>query len=495
MLLVIIDDVGNGPIPNFEPNGANQIKATMPHLETLMSNGLSLDNVWVSPSCSPTRAGILTGMHGHKTGVLDPGTSSNISEDAYTIFDAIKEQSEIDYASAVIGKWHLGNAGGGMNANLDAPYAFGMDYFAGLLGGGVTDYYSWRVIEDGSNNMTTDYATTKFTDLAIDWINDQEQPWFCWLAYTGAHSPYHLPPVEMHTQGALPTDSASIAENTMPYFIAMVESVDFELGRIEDSLAPEVWANTVVIFLGDNGTPGNVINAPYSSNRAKGSVYQGGINVPMVVAGPGIERINERDTALVNGTDLFSTLLAICGGPEASYEDSNSMLPLFEAAGNSIRDCAYIDAGPPNNPANGGIGYAVRDNQFKLLMNQNNGNTGFYDLLADPYEQSNLINADLDQVQSDALSALQSKIAELSLSAAPFPTAFYIEHYPNPVQDILTVETNLEQSRSYDIFDLQGKLLLSSDLQEGHNKIDLSSLSPGLYVFLIDGYQSKIVKR
>jgi len=331
VLLVIIDDVGNGPIPTFEPNGANQVKASMPNLEALIEGGLSFDNLWVNPSCSPTRASILTGKYGFRTGVIEPGNHLSTSE--YTLFQA---------------------------------------------------FYNWSLIEDGVNSNQNVYATRKFTNLAIDWIEQQEQPWFCWLAYTSAHTPLHVPPANTHNQGDLPNDEASIDANPLPYFIAMIENLDFELGRIKDSMTPSEWENTVVIFIGDNGTPRNLLLAPYDSSpgHGKGSCYQSGVNTPMVIAGPGIERANQRENALINGTDLFSTILSICGASADDYEDSRSFDPLFTDPNNAARDCLFSETGVNNNSGN--TGWAIRNEQYKYLLTHN-GQEFFFDLLSDPY--------------------------------------------------------------------------------------------------------------
>jgi len=373
VLLVIADDVGNGAIPTFEPTGGNQVKASMPNLEELIENGLSFDNLWVAPSCSPTRATILTGKYGFKTGVLRPG--DDLANSEYTLFQALDE-SESDYAKALIGKWHL--SPGGPNSDLDQPLQFGLDYFAGIMGGGLQNYYSWNVIEDGVLSATNVYATQKLTDLTIDWIAAQDQPWFCWLAYTTPHSPYHLPPSNTHNQGELPTDSTSIAENTMPYFIAMIENLDYEIGRIKNSMGPDEWANTVVIFIGDNGTPNNMLLPPYGSNQGKGSCFQGGVNTPMVIAGPGIQRANERDDALINSTDLYSTILSICGGPSDDYEDSMNFASLFLSENEPIRDCVFAETDVNDNT--GFASWAIRDGQYKYLVRPN-GQESFFDLI------------------------------------------------------------------------------------------------------------------
>ncbi len=489
VLLVIMDDAGNGPIPSFAPNGPGQVKAIMPNLEELIQNGLSFDNLWVSPSCSPTRATILTGKYGFRTGVLNPSTSNAISSDEFSIFDAINEQSPTDYSTAVIGKWHLGPSGN--NTDLDGPLEFGMDYFAGSLGGALPNYYDWSYIENGEIVNTTEYATTVYTDLAIDWINDQNNPWFCWLAYNTPHAPIHLPPLEMHNQGALPTDEASIQENELTYFIAMIESLDFELGRIKNNLSEEDWENTVVIVIGDNGTKSSLIRQPYNNNQSKGTVFQGGINTPMVVAGPEIARVNERETALVNGTDLYSTILQICGGSSESFEDSRSFTPLFSSTGMEIRNCAYADAGIDDDT--GFEGFAIRDEQYKYAFSQNSGQEFFFDLLDDPFEDNNIINS-LTAPQQNAFDELLNKQLSLTVGIEDVPASLSLYTYPNPISELLFVESKFEEEREFLIVDFQGKVIKKGRLIPGKNEIDLRGLTSGNYILSVPGYASRLIK-
>lgn len=485
VLLIIADDVGNGAIPTFAPNGPNQVKASMPNLEELIENGLSFENLWVAPSCSPTRASILTGKYGFRTGVLKPG--DNLATSEYSLFQAL-EQSESDYATALIGKWHL--SPGGPNSNIDQPYEFGLDYFAGMLGGGVQNYYNWNLVEDGVSSASNVYTTEKLTDLTIDWIEAQEQPWFCWLAYTTPHSPYHLPPSATHTQGDLPTDSTSISENTMPYFIAMIENLDFELGRIKESMTPNEWDNTVVIFIGDNGTPNNVILPPYNSNHGKGSCFQGGVNTPMVIAGPGIERANEREEALINSTDLFSTILSICGGPSDDYEDSKSFSSLLATEDESIRDCVFVETSINDNT--GIASWAIRGERYKYLLRPN-GQESFFDLVEDPYENNNLINS-MSAEQQTVFDELVNKHMNLSTGIDQARNPLFYQ-YPNPVSDVLFIETPLDQELSFMITDLEGKAFLRGNLQSGKNKLSLTDLPVGTYIFVVPGYARRLLKR
>ncbi|WP_261793696.1 sulfatase-like hydrolase/transferase [Psychroserpens burtonensis] len=108
-------------------------------------------------------------------------------------------QTNNKYASALVGKWYL--SGNNSAINLET---FGIDYYAGLIRGEVDDYYQWQLSANGTTNQNTDYITEVFTDLSIDWINQQSKPWFMWLAYNAPHTPFHVPPSSMHNQGNLP---------------------------------------------------------------------------------------------------------------------------------------------------------------------------------------------------------------------------------------------------------------------------------------------------
>ena len=87
---------------------------------------------------------------------------------------------------------------------------------------------------------------SKFTDLAIDRINSQEKPWFLWLAYTAPHTPFHAPPSNMHTQGNLPDYSSGM--DAMPYYMAAIEAMDFQIGRLLDNIPANERNNTIIIL-------------------------------------------------------------------------------------------------------------------------------------------------------------------------------------------------------------------------------------------------------
>ncbi len=396
ILLIIADDFGLDACPNYD---IGTVKPNVPHLQELINQGITFDNFWAFPMCSPTRASILTGKYGVKTGVLNASNASTIGANEKTIQTYLDEQLGEKYNHSIIGKWHLSNG------EPNRPIEMGVDYYAGLLSGSTSSYNDWNLVENGVSNPSTEYITTKTTDLAIDWINNQNNNWFCWLAYTAPHTPFHLPSTEMHSQGNLPTDQASIEANPQPYFMAMVESMDYEIGRLLENIPQDELDNTIIIFMGDNGTSGEVIQSPYVSNRSKGSIYQGGIAVPLIVSGKGVSRIGVRDTNLINSTDLFTTIAQIAGINVNEYENSKSFYPLLTQATSNNRTFNYSEV---LNDSPTKSGYTIRDNTYKLLV-LDNGTERFYNLNQDPYETNNLTN-NLTNEEQVAYNNLKSEV-------------------------------------------------------------------------------------
>ena len=401
LLFVLADDLGIDAMPGYAL-GAQ--KPTLPTLEGLANNGLRFTQAWANPVCSPTRASILTGKYGYRTGVLGVEQNNNINPNERILQRAFNEQSNGAYRTSIIGKWHV-SAGN----DFDLPEAMGVDYYAGLFGGGVDDYSAWRLTANGSTTVQDSYITTALTDMALEWITAQEQPWFCWLAYTAPHSPFHLPPAGLHSQGGLPTDEASIEAHPLPYYFAMIESVDTELGRLLNVLSPTVLENTLIVFMGDNGTPNGVAQAPYSSTKAKGSLYKGGVHVPLIVSGYGVVRQGEEEEALVTAVDLYNTFLAAANLSPEENLDSQSFWPLVASAVEGARTINYaeVTGDRPNRS-----GYTLSDGRYKWLV-LDNGNERFYDLSNDAGENTNLLNGTLSDEAENALNILRAKAAEI----------------------------------------------------------------------------------
>lgn len=393
ILLIIADDVGRDASPGYDEGST---KPNMPNVQQLINSGLTFRNFWAYPTCSPTRASIITGKYGYRTNVLVANDPLSTSET--TLQQYISDQTGHKYATALIGKWHL--SGDDINVN---PEDQGIDYYAGLIRGGVMSYNRWQLSEDGQSSVQTSYITEKFTDLAIDWVRQQTKPWFLWLAYTAAHTPFHLPPSEMHSQGDLPDDSASIDANPLPYFMAMIESMDYQIGRFLDSLSQDELNNTVIIYIGDNGTTGQVAQDPYKPHRVKGTIYQGGINTPMYISGYGVSKTGYED-ALINSTDLFATIASIAGVDVEKINDSRNFKSLLTSESGDTRDYVYSE-----NYFNNENSWCIGNAQYKLLEFEN-GNKEMYDLQSDPYENSDLLMGNLSTEQQDAKSQLEAEL-------------------------------------------------------------------------------------
>ena len=371
VLLIIADDLGLDATVGY--NIGNQ-KPTMPTLQKLINSGIKFNNVWSNPVCTPTRGTILSGKYGYRTSVLKVDDVLSTSE--ISIFKHLKNNT--DYNSAFIGKWHLS----GKPSDRNHPNNMGIDYYAGILGGGVPDYFNWTLSKNGQNSNVNQYITSVFTDEAINWISSQNSPWFLCLSYNAPHTPFHLAPINLHSQGALPDDNVSIEQNPLPYYFSMIEAMDTEIGRLLESIGSDVANETTIIFIGDNGTP-NEVTQQYNPRRVKGTLYKGGINVPMVVSGNNVTRLNDEDNSLINTTDLYSTIAELCGIENSDVHDSQSFVDLLNSNSSSnTREYIYSELGNDE--------YAIRNSTHKYIHFED-GSEALFNLSINEFERPNLL--------------------------------------------------------------------------------------------------------
>lgn len=394
ILLIIADDLGKDAIAGYDEGST---KPNTPILDSIRTNGLTFDNFWVYPTCSPTRASIITGKYGYRTEVKN--ASEIMSSNETVLQKYISDNTNNAYANAIVGKWHLSG-----NKATTNPEDFGIDYYEGLIMGAATDYYSWTKSSDGQTSTETQYMTSKFTDLSIAWLKEQDKPWFLWQAYTAPHTPFHAPPVGSHSQGDLAPYQDG--DNPIPYFHAAIESMDYEIGRLLKSMTEAERENLIIFFLGDNGSPNQVAQPPYSRRTAKGTVYQGGINTPFFVSGKGVTRTG-RDANLINGTDLFATIASLAGANTNEIHDSKSMVELF-TTDKKIRDFQYSEM--RNN--DGSENWTIRNAEYKLTINTAKDDE-MYDMINDPYEQVNLLENTLSAEAQAAMEMLETELSAI----------------------------------------------------------------------------------
>lgn len=392
ILFIIADDLGKDAMKGYQEGS---IKPNTPILDSIRDKGLIFTNFWVNPTCTPTRSAIITGKYGYRTGMKGVGDVLNSTETVIQKY--INNNTGNKYATAIVGKWHLSGNNAGFN-----PETFGIDYYAGLIRGAVEDYYQWQLTEDGSSSLQTTYITEKFTDLAIDWVNAQSKPWFLWLAYNAPHTPFHVPPSNMHQQGNLPAYTNGM--DATPYFMAAIEAMDYQIGRFLKNIPEDEKDNTIIIFIGDNGTTNLVAQSPYSNTKVKNTLYQGGINTPLFVSGKGVARVGN-DNQLLTGTDLFATIAQIAGVNVSEYQDSKSFKSLFTQT-KSIRNYQYSELKDGVDES-----WTISNGTYKLLIKITG--TEMYNLSSDPYENTDLLKGDLSLTEQNAKIELESELSKI----------------------------------------------------------------------------------
>jgi arylsulfatase A-like enzyme len=427
ILLIIADDWGAESTSLYPELVGNSGAVPVPSIESLAANGLVFDNAWASPACSMTRSTIVSGLYGYRTGVTSVGAI--LPTDTVTVFDRITADSPADYGQAFFGKYHLGGGlfdplAGGTFADtpriLQHVRDLGIPTFKGILGGAVIDYYSFNTYDiNGPAVPTTTYATTALTNYAIDYIHEHEaaqpdQPWFVYQAYNAPHaangpnSPYQVPPPELHSVdlSAVGNPTPGTSATNVPVYKANIQALDTEIGR----LLKEVDLNdTVVIFVGDNGTPAPVKDAGAHIRDSKGSAYEGGVRVPLVVTGAGT-RHGRADDLFVT-TDLYATILDLAGVPVSHVNNSYSIAPLLgDEAGSSGRQYSFSETSSGTNNRR----YALKDKRYKLVSNL--GKRELYDLVADPLETTNLYGS---TAHAAVRATLEAEIDALNADARP----------------------------------------------------------------------------
>jgi arylsulfatase A-like enzyme len=420
VVLVVLDDIGVDRIGAYGEAPAGAVAPCTPNLDALAAGGLLFRNCYADPLCSPTRAQILTGRHGFRTGVgqlVDAGGSrSGLSA---TIEHALPEVLAT-YDSSLVGKWHLGHA---LKDGLNHPLRSGFRYFAGSMynlgvsavdyGAGAIDctpfgpvgYYNWVKTQNVSptqlgQSCSPTYATTETVDDAVARLFSMQEPWFLQVSFNAAHLPPELPPLALcPNPGTCATQYCQIGTPTVAEAIdSIAEALDRELGRLVASVQA-VDPDAYIVVISDNGTESAAARGPAGScfgpDRSKGTLFQGGIRVPLIVAGPGIAP--GECTNLVQATDLFATIADLTHSA-ATAEDSISFEPYLRGQMTPRRQFAYSELFTPNfiSPDKTAATFApkahlraVTNGHYKLIRySDDNGlvEDYFINLQADPCE-------------------------------------------------------------------------------------------------------------
>lgn len=421
-----------------------------PHLDALAGSGVVFTNGYTAAVCSPSRAALATGQYGGRIGyeqnaptTLEPVDTVDIVHGLATESVTMWERMQsIGYATGAVGKWHIGGHADGDGVLGNRPQSQGVEEFRGLLAGsrqytvgGQTG--SGRLIEtlsDGQGGVTSDrvieselngqYVTDVFGDQSVDYIRDKasdHKPFFLYTSFTAPHTPLQATAEDLAAIDALNDPAFSGNRRT---YAAMQYAMDRNVGKILDALNdPDgdpgtddgIAEDTLIVFINDNGgdccdgTP----NASHNGvlQRGKGTQYEGGVRVPIVVAGAGIaaDRRGTVSDDLVHAVDVLPTIVVAGGGTLAD----NAVLPLEERIdGHDLvsringqaeaRDALFLRRAAGDQTA-------VRVGDYKLFsVGGDNGqpDVRLYNLANDPGELT-----DLADQQPEVLDDLKRRLA------------------------------------------------------------------------------------
>lgn len=410
IVVIVADDLGYGDLSCY---GAEDLQS--PHLDALMASGLRFTNFYANcPVCSPTRAALLTGKYQELVGV--PGVirthpESNwgyLSPTATLLPQALKKEG---YATAAIGKWHLG---------LDDeahPNTRGFDHFHGFLGDMMDDYY--KHLRHGQHYMRLNqekvdpegHATDIFTQWTIDYLKTKagktsETPFFLYLAYNAPHTPIQPPKdwldkVKAREEGI---------DEKRAKLVALIEHMDDGIGKVVAALKENgQWENTLLFFVSDNGGQTDVGGNCGKLRGGKQDMYEGGIRVPACAVWPGV--IKPATTGFTAVTmDIFSTALEAAGGTPAGDLDARPFLTLLKTGMQVAekRDL-FFTRREGNLSYMGESSWAMKRGSWKLVKNSPMGPWELFHLEKDPLETTDLSGKEA-AVYRDLATAMRAHI-------------------------------------------------------------------------------------
>lgn len=365
-----------------------------PNIDALASQGIRFTSAYAACCvCSPTRASILTGKYPARLHITDwipggndpkgklrpPSFRQELPLEERTIAAALKEAG---YATASIGKWHLGKP------PFD-PQHHGFDLnFAGEDRGHPASYFYPYNGPDIKTGEPGDYLTDRLTDEALAFIEQsKDKPFFLYLPHYAVHAPFQAKAdlIRKYQDRVRPDDPQNSA-----VYGAMVESSDQSVGRIMRKLDElGIAEHTVVIFTSDNGGfLRATANGPW--RKGKGTLYEGGLRVPLIIRWPDAAKPGTVCDTPVISNDFFATILE-ASGIRAPHGDGSSIVPLIEHGTPPQRDALYWHYPHYHQPPAAPSG-AIRCGDFKLIEFYEDGRVELYNLKDDPSERNDLVS-------------------------------------------------------------------------------------------------------
>lgn len=389
VIVILADDLGYGEL-GFQGN--DQIPT--PHIDSIASNGIRFTQGYVAATyCSPCRAGLLTGRYptrfGHEFNGRGPEVGLPLNET--TIADRLKR---LGYATAAVGKWHLGEA------PKFRPSERGFDEFYGTLAN-TPFFHPTNFVDSSVSNEVQQvedpnfYTTDAYAERAVDFIErHKSQPYFLYLPLNAQHAPLQAPPKYLER-------FASIADEKRRHFAAMLSAADDAVGRVlakVRELGQE--ENTLIVYLADNGGPTASTTSSNGPLRGfKSTTLEGGIRVPFALQWKGSLPAGVTYEKPIIQLDLVPTILAAVGGQATPDDklDGVDLLPYLRGE----------NAAAPHETLYWRFGdqWAIRHGDLKLVKSRIDGaQPRLFDLASDIGEAK-----DLAAQRPDAVADLQTR--------------------------------------------------------------------------------------
>ncbi len=441
-VFILVDDLGWADVKCNYPESFYDT----PNINKLAESGVRFTNAYsANPVCSPTRAAIMTGKHPNRVDITDwipgndpknrpllgPQDRNELALEEITIAEKLKEKG---YKTCFVGKWHLGGEGffpedQGFDINIGG-------HDKGSPPGGYYSPYNNPKLSDGPEG---EYLTDRLTNESINFITEnKENPFFLYLAFYTVHTPIQASKKHIETyqekRKELGLDSVPhqregdgwtkrIQENAD--YASMVAAMDENVGRIINTLKEQgLDKNTWVIFTSDNGGLSTLYrkNAPTSNDglrAGKGWCYEGGIRVPLIIAGPEIKERGRVSNTPVISMDYFTTILNLAG-IEHEDNDGENLVPVLTQGQPVQRDELFWHY-PHYHGSAWKPGSALRKGDWKLIIYYEDNRTELFNLDDDPGELTDIANKFPEKV-IELKNNLDAKLTETN---ARFPQ-------PNP---------------------------------------------------------------
>lgn len=400
-----------------------------PNLDRLARAGAVLDQFYVQPVCSPTRAALLTGRYpmrqGLQVGVVRPWAQYGLPLEERTLPQALKE---VGYETAIVGKWHLGAFQPGylpLQRGFDHQYGHyngAIDYFTHIRDGG----FDWH--RDDRENHDEGYSTHLIAKECVRLIRerDQSKPLFLYVPFNAVHSPHQVPDEYLKPY-------AHLKGNRQKY-AGMLAAMDEAVGRIVAAIDDAgMRKDTLFVFSSDNGGPAPGQITDNGSLRAgKGTLYEGGTRVVAFATWDGVIRAGGTVNAALHIVDWYPTLLKLAGASldQKRPLDGRDAWPAITQGAASPHDAILLNTTPVNGAIRVGdwklvVGGGVAgdeagggDTKPKRKGGRKNAvsasRTELFNLAADPYERTNLVESNPGKAAE-----LRAKLDELAAQAVP----------------------------------------------------------------------------